>query len=280
MKKHFSTIILIIVFFIGFSVLLYPVVSNFLNQINASYAVMDYDEAVNNLSIQESERLINEAEEYNKLMSGESTCFGERSLNDDLYKGSLNVTGNGMMGYISINKIGVVLPIYHGTSEDFLSRGVGHLESSSLPVGGESTHSVIVGHRGLPSAKLFTDLDQLKKGDTFTITVLNRRLTYKVDQIKTVLPDEINDLNVIAGEDLVTLVTCTPYGVNTHRLLVRGVRVDNSEGLCLIADAMKIEPIIVASIMSALGLLILLAILLIASRRFCSNKQKREGRIF
>ena len=186
------------------------------------------------------------------------------------YNDTLDITGTGIMGYITISKIGVELPIYHGTSDGVLQIAAGHLEGTSLPVGGESTHAVISAHRGLPSAKLFTNLDQLEVGDTFTITVLDRVLTYEVDKISIVLPTETDELKIAEGKDYVTLMTCTPYGINTHRLLVRGRRVetpDQYKHLRVTAEALKIEPIIVAPIMALPMLLILLIGMLISTRK-------------
>ena len=174
------------------------------------------------------------------------------------------------MGYITISKIGVELPICHGTGDSVLQITAGHLEGTSLPVGGASTHAVISAHRGLPSAKLFTNLDQLEVGDTFTITVLDRVLTYEVDKISIVLPTETDELKITEGKDYVTLMTCTPYGINTHRLLVRGRRVetpDQYKHLRVTAEALKIEPIIVAPVMALPMLLILLIGMLISTRK-------------
>ena len=193
------------------------------------------------------------------------------------YESTLDVTGTGIMGYITIEKIGVELPIYHGTSDAVLQVAAGHLEGTSLPVGGASTHAVISAHRGLPSAKLFTNLDQLEVGDTFTITVLDRTLTYEVDNISIVLPTETDSLKVSEGKDYVTLMTCTPYGINTHRLLVRGRRIttpDKLKHIRVTSDAIKIEPILTAPIMALPLLLVLLFWLLFAPRKRSSTKNE------
>ena len=186
------------------------------------------------------------------------------------YEELLDVNGVGIMGYIDIDAIGVELPIYHGTDSSVLNIAVGHLEGSSLPVGGESTHCVLSAHRGLPSARLFTDLDRLKTGDTFTLSVLNRLLTYEIDQILIVKPEEVDTLAIEPGQDLCTLVTCTPYGINSHRLLVRGHRVENAAPkpeIFVPADMVQIDPLVVTPIVAVPMLLVLLIFLLIRYRK-------------
>lgn len=273
MKKHISTIILITVFLVGLSVLLYPSVSNYINQINASHAIVDYDKAMNNLSEVDYEKMLADAEAYNRTLSLKSQAYLNGEPQDKNYISILNITNDGIMGYITIKKLGVQLPIYHGTSEKIMNTAIGHLEGSSLPVGGKGTHSIITGHRGLPAAKLFTDLDKMEIGDTFTITILNEILTYEVDQVLIVLPDEIDELAINKDKDYMTLITCTPYAVNTHRLLVRGIRIDNPDAnLRVMADAMQIDPIIVAPIVATPILLILLILLLLGSK----NKRKQS----
>lgn len=266
MRKHLSTIILISVFLVGLSVLLYPTVSNYLNQSNATHAIGNYDQVLNSMGAEENGSLLARAQEYNRGLAAHPPRLVNGAPQGEDYRALLDVTGNGMIGYLTIKRLGVMLPIYHGTSERVLSSAAGHLEGSSLPVGGASTHAVITGHRGLPAAKLFTDLDQLEIGDTFTVTVLNQTLTYEVDQIKIVLPEETDDLAILPGEDHVTLVTCTPYAVNTHRLLVRGVAVDAPHQMRIAADAVQIDPVIVAPCIAAPLLLILLCFLLFSGR--------------
>ena len=211
----------------GVTLLLYPTLSNLYNQIGASYAVQGYEDHSDEMTDEERNQLLSDAEAYNASLAQSSQTMVAGPPQDPTYEALLNPLGTGMIGFLTIDKIGVQLPIYHGTSDDVLRTSVGHLEGSSLPVGGPSTHAVISGHRGLPSATLFTDLDQMQEGDTFVITVLERKMTYQVDSITVVEPDQLDELNVRPGEDRVTLLTCTPYGVNTQRLLVSGVRVPN-----------------------------------------------------
>ena len=234
-KKNFVwNIFFVLVFLAGAGVFLYPTVSDMWNQYRNVRLVSRYDEAVTDLSDNEYEKLWNEAKEYNAEHPVNSIvdAFGEK---DDYvltqpYDQVLDPNGEGLMGSIEIPKINAKLAIYHGLSKTVLEKGVGHVEGTSLPVGGKSTHAVLAAHRGLPSAKLFTDLDQMKKGDIFILHILGKNLAYKVDQIRTVLPEETGELDIVEGEDHVTLVTCTPYGVNTHRLLVRGIRTKYAEG--------------------------------------------------
>ena len=224
MKKNKSTIILILVFFVGLSVMLYPTLSDYVNQLHQSRAVATYAEDVDNLTDADYSAYFEAADAFNAQIAADPDALFHADRFTS-YNATLDVTGTGIMGYITIEKIGVELPIYHGTSDGVLQIAAGHLEGTSLPVGGGSTHAVISAHRGLPSAKLFTNLDQLEVGNTFTITILDRVLTYEVDQIATVLPSDTSLLQIEDEQDLVTLVTCTPFGVNTHRLLVRGHRV-------------------------------------------------------
>lgn len=234
-KKNFVwNIFFALVFLAGAGVFLYPTVSDMWNQYRNVRLVSRYDEAVTDLSDNEYEKLWNEAKEYNAEHPVNSIvdAFGEK---DDYvltqpYDQVLDPNGEGLMGSIEIPKINAKLAIYHGLSKTVLEKGVGHVEGTSLPVGGKSTHAVLAAHRGLPSAKLFTDLDQMKKGDIFILHILGKNLAYRVDQIRTVLPEETGELDIVEGEDHVTLVTCTPYGVNTHRLLVRGIRTKYAEG--------------------------------------------------
>jgi sortase A len=249
-------------------VLLYPTVSNFVNSRLAGETIIQYDDSVKEKKEAEIDEMINDAKDYNTALASNSHSFKNGESKDEAYNSTLNIDGKGMMGYITIDKIDVNLPIYHGTSSDVLSKGVGHIEGSSLPVGGKSTHCVLSGHRGLPASKLFTDLDDLEIGDTFTITVLDRVITYEVDQIKTVLPDGVTDLDIVDGEDYVTLVTCTPYGVNTHRLLVRGHRIENlAEMSTATADALQVDTKIVALCIAIPILAILLIWVLIHYRK-------------
>ncbi|MCD8341159.1 MAG: class C sortase [Clostridiales bacterium] len=275
-KGNLSTVILVILLFVGLSVLLYPSVSNWWNSRVQSRAVAVYDEAVAALNEEDYTAYYEAAEAYNEALAeiGSASAISDTDLVDEDYWDLLDVTGTGVMGYITIEKINVELPIYHGTSSSVLSAGAGHLEGTSLPVGGESTHTVISAHRGLPSALLFTNLDQLEVGDTFTLTILDQVLTYEVDQITIVLPDEIENLYIEEGKDYCTLMTCTPYGINTHRLLVRGVRVANAEAthIRVTAEAYQIDTILVAAAVAVPMLFILLVWLLVSTRK----RKKRE----
>ena len=278
MKKNRSTIILILIFLVGLSVMLYPTVSDYVNQRHQSRALASYDETVNEMSDADYTAYFEAADEYNQRLAETPNAFFTPELVSG-YEQTLDVSGTGIMGYITIPKIGVELPVYHGTSDGVLQVAAGHLEGSSLPVGGAGTHAVISAHRGLPSAKLFTNLDQLEVGDTFTITVLDRVLTYEVDQISIVLPTETDNLKVVDGKDYVTLMTCTPYGINSHRLLVRGRRIETPDKLKHIrvtADAVKIEPIITAPIMALPLLLVLLLWLLFSNRKRKSTRGEKH----
>ena len=277
MKKNRSTIILILIFLVGLSVMLYPTVSDYINQKNQSRAVASYSEEVENLSDVDYQAYFDAADDYNRRLAETPDAF-YRPEQVSGYTDTLDVSGTGIMGYITIPKIGVELPVYHGTSDGVLQVAAGHLEGSSLPVGGAGTHAVISAHRGLPSAKLFTNLDELEVGDTFTITVLDRVLTYEVDQISIVLPTETDLLQPVEGKDYVTLMTCTPYGINTHRLLVRGKRIENAENqkhIRVTADALRIEPIIVAPALAVPMLLVLLVVML-AVPHLRKRKNQRE----
>lgn len=275
MQKRFSFIVLQIVFFIGLSLLLYPPVSNCWNSFHQTRAIAQYSGEVASLKPADYKALWSDAQAYNASLLGRSNQFLLSEAQKEEYSRLLNLSGLGIMGYIDIPAINCRLPIYHGTEESVLQIAVGHLEWSSLPVGGESTHCVLSGHRGLPSARLFTDLDQLKEGDIFILRVLDEELRYCVDQILTVVPQETEALRIAPGEDYCTLVTCTPYGINTHRLLVRGHRVSGTgqtEALPISADAEKIRPLMAAA-MAATPILLLSIISLLAGKL----KRKRRG---
>ena len=270
MRKHLSTIILILVFITGLSLLLYPTVSDYWNSVFQSRAIATYTEEVAQIDNNIYEDLWEKAKEYNSALvrGDERFIFYEEEQIE--YEGLLNVAGNGVMGYIQIPAINCSLPIYHGTSDEVLQIAVGHIEGSSLPVGGEGTHSVLSGHRGLPRAKLFTDLDKLIEGDVFTLQILDETLTYEVDKIWIVEPHEIENLGIEEGKDYCTLVTCTPYGVNSHRLLVRGTRIENLEdapSIRVTADAVQIEPVLVAPMVAVPILFVLLIWLLVRYRK-------------
>ena len=225
-KRIIATILIILLFLAGLGIVLYPYVSEYVNAKHASRVVVNYDDTVKEITPEDFSQYFEVAEEYNERLRQNPNPFSEDSRTEG-YETALNVDGSGMMGYLEIPKISVKLPFYHGTSGAVLNEAVGHLEGSSLPVGGEDTHVVLSAHRGLPSAKLFTDLPELGEGDIFILNVLDRKMTYQVDQILTVLPTELEALEVEDGQDYVTLMTCTPYGINTHRLLVRGHRIEN-----------------------------------------------------
>lgn len=269
MKKKWTTVVLILVFIAGLSLLLYPTVSDYWNSFHQSRAIADYDESVAALNDKQYDDILKDAYDYNDKLVDKLNRYNFSEADEKEYESLLNVSDNGIMSYIDIPKINTSLPVYHGIDEDVLQIAIGHIAGTSLPVGGESTHCVLSGHRGLPSAKLFTNLDKLVEGDIFTIRTLNETLTYEVDQIRIVLPEQVDDLEIEEGKDYCTLVTCTPYGVNTHRLLVRGHRIETPDDstVLVIADAMQIEPIIVASVIAIPILLILLIWVLIKHRK-------------
>lgn len=268
-KKNLSTIILVLILIAGLSLLLYPTFSDYWNSFHQSQAISSYAQNVAELDADKYDEIWDRAKEYNGSLLERTNMFSLPEEQKEEYQKQLDVTGLGIMGYIEIPKINCSLPIYHGTEESALQIAVGHIEWSSLPIGGESSHCVLSGHRGLPSARLFTDLDKLQKGDYFVLRVLDEILTYEVDQILIVEPQETGDLQIIEGEDLCTLVTCTPYGINTHRLLVRGHRVANIEeakDIRVTADAVRIEPLMVAAL-TAIPILLLLVLLLLPERK-------------
>lgn len=272
MKKkgnHLITILLVLIFLLGLSLLLYPSVSDYWNSKHQTRAIAVYSEEVSGLDKEQYQALWAGAAAYNASLRERDNAYLLTEEQKAAYEQLLNVSGLGIMGYIEIPSIDCSLPIYHGTEESVLQIAIGHLEWSSLPVGGESTHCVLSGHRGLPSAKLFTNLDKLQEGDVFMLRVLDEVLTYEVDQILIVEPQEIAALQITEGEDYCTLVTCTPYGINSHRLLVRGHRIENAPEARLVrvtADAVQIEPLLVAPIV-ALPMLLLLLILLLLPKR-------------
>lgn len=277
-KNRITAILLVAVLLAGLSLLLYPLVSNYWNSIHQSQAIAAYMDDVSELDDSTYDALWEEAQGYNaSLLENENRFFPDEEERQQ-YEQLLSISDDGIIGYIEIPSINVTLPIYHGTSEEILQVAIGHIEGSSLPVGGLSTHCVISGHRGLPSSRLFTDIDQLSEGDIFTLLVLDEALTYEVDQIRIVEPDDISLLEIKEGEDLCTLVTCTPYGVNSHRLLVRGHRVENQEAtgfLRITADAMMIDSRFVAPILAAP---ILLGIILFMVLRPLKRKKRRAAK--
>ena len=282
MRRHKTVIFLTFGFLVGVCILLYPAFSNYWNSKTQSRAIVNYESVLEQLEPEDYSAIFQAAYDYNEALRGIE--FPLRNYEEiPGYYDTLKLEGTSIIGYMKIDKIGVELPIYHGTSDAVLNRGVGHLEGSSLPVGGESTHSVMSAHRGLPSAKLFTDLDRLEMGDTFQITVLDQVLTYQVDKVKVVSPREIDDLQIVEGMDYCTLFTCTPYGINTHRLLVRGIRIETIKEKPVIYvsnEAFRIEPLLVTPAVAAPMLLVLLIHLLVKYREPPKNtqqKKKEEG---
>ena len=266
MKKNKIGIILVAMLFIGVCGLLYPSVSQYWNSKTQTKAVENYREILESLQPEDYDAFLKAAEDYNTALGKLNFPLTDyRKISG--YNNLLNVSGSGIMGYVSIPKLGVELPLYHGISPEVLNVACGHLQGTSLPVGGKSTHSVLSAHRGLPHAKLFTELDKMEVGDTFSITVLNRTVTYQVDQIKVVNPNETADVEIVAGEDLCTLLTCTPYGINSHRLLVRGTRIENAAPMLHVtSNAYKIDSLVATPAVAAPILLILLIFLMIKYR--------------
>lgn len=270
MKRKISNLIIVLIFFTGLSLLLYPVVSDYWNSLHQTRAVAGYTEQTEHMDETDYNKLLKDAEEYNKTLIGKDGRYRMSEAEKAEYKKLLYITDDGIMACIEIPVIRCSLPVYHGVDDEILQVAVGHLPGSSLPVGGESTHCVISGHRGLPSAKLFTNLDKLTEGDIFSIRVLNEIHTYEIDQIRIVLPEELDDLEIYEGKDYCTLVTCTPYGINTHRLLVRGIRNDalaDADASRITTEALQIDPILVTPVVALPLLLILLAIYFIGNKR-------------
>lgn len=281
MRNKLTTILLVLAFFAGLSLLLYPTVSDYWNSLHASQAVADYAENVRNLEAENYEQVLQDAKSYNQMLPYKHTTFALSEEDKGAYDTLLDISGTGVMGYIEIPTINISLPVYHGTEDAVLQIAVGHLEWSSLPVGGEDTHCVLSGHRGLPSAKLFTNLDKLVVGDKFVMRVLDEVLTYEVDQILIVEPTDVSTLMIEAGKDLCTLVTCTPYGINSHQLLVRGHRIENQEeaqAIRVTSDAIQIGPLIVAPAVALPMLLVLLMILLVSGGKTKSAGGKKNAK--
>jgi len=268
MKSRLLNLLIIVLLAAGAGLLLYPTVSDYLNNRRSASVITEYNRLYENTEEEHRQDMIRSAEDYNRrLFEANAPLYKPSQVTG--YDDTLDLTGTGIMGYLDIDRIGVEIPIYHGVDEGVLQVGAGHLEGSSLPVGGENTHCVLSGHRGLPSAKLFTDLDALEPGDRFTITVLDRVLTYEVDQIKVVLPDDASELAIKEGKDYCTLVTCTPYGINTHRLLVRGVRVEadtDRKPVFITNEAFKIDRTITATVI-AVPMFITVTIVAVAAER-------------
>ena len=276
MRGRKIMIVLTLGFLVGVSILLYPAVSDYWNSKTQTRAIVNYESVLQNLAPEDYSAIWEQAHAYNRsLLEAQDPLLYPELVPG--YWEALNVTDYGMIGYLKIDRIGVELPVYHGTSPDVLNVGVGHLQGSSLPVGGESTHSIMSAHRGLPSAKLFTDLDRVELGDTFQIIVLDQILTYQVDQIKIITPNEMEDLLIVEGMDYCTLFTCTPYGINTHRLLVRGIRIETiieKPVIYVSNDAFRIEPLLVMPAVAAPMLFLFLIHLMVKYRE---PPKKKEG---
>ena len=278
LKKIIPNIIFGIIFLVGLCIFLYPSVSNYINSKHQSKAITNYEEALAAISEEDYSMIWQEANAYNEELAKKPLHFTLTDEELQAYNSVLDPTGTGIIGYIEIENIGVNLPIYHGTEETVLQVGIGHLEGTSFPTGRKGTHAVLSGHRGLPSSKLFSDLDQMIVGDTFLLHILDQAFAYQVDQINIVLPEETNDLAIVNGKEYVTLVTCTPYGVNTHRLLVRAKRVDYSEETKLIvpADATRYTTLMVAPFIGGPLLVIAFLIYLIVTSKWLKKAIRKK----
>ena len=266
LMKNKIGILLVLMLFVGVCGLLYPSVSQYWNSKTQTQAVENYRQILESLQPEDYDTYFEEAKNYNISLNELKYPLTDYYKIEG-YKDILDVSGTGIMGYVSIPKLGVELPLYHGISAEVLNVACGHLEGTSFPVGGENTHSVLSAHRGLPHAKLFTELDKMEVGDTFTVTVLNKTVTYQVDQIKVVLPNETQDVQIVEGEDLCTLLTCTPYGINSHRLLVRGTRIENAAPILHVtSSAYRIDSLVATPAVAAPILLVLLIVLMIKYR--------------
>ena len=270
-KKHWSTVLLLLILLAGAGLLGYPTFADWWNSFHQSRAIAGYSEQVSQIDDAEYEKMLKDAHAYNReLLKKGDGRFNMTDEERKVYDSLLDVTGTGIMGYVEIPKINVSLPIYHGTDETILQIAVGHIEGSSLPVGGEGTHCVISGHRGLPSAKLFTDLDQLQEGDIAQITVLDETLTYEIDQIRIVLPNELEELAIDPKKDYLTMVTCTPYGINSHRMLVRAHRIENPDAheVRVTSDATQIEPLhVLPAVVAVIAVLLMISMLISSHHR-------------
>ena len=278
--KKWKTVALVVIFLTGLSLLLYPAVSNYVNSLRQSRLVAEYMQSVSALEDEQKNSFFAEADEYNRDLAKLPMHFTLSADETERYENTLDVSGTGVMGYLEIPKIEVSLPIYHGTEDAVLEFAVGHLAGTSLPVGGESTHSVLTGHTGLPSARLLTDLEIMEPGDIFYVQIMDETLTYEVDQIRKVLPEVVKDLAITEGEDYCTILTCTPYGVNSHRLLVRGHRIETARNAIMrfSADALQIDPLIVMPFLAAPILLILFLVLMLRPKRKKPAKELEELR--
>ena len=279
-RSRLSTVLLILTFFAGLGLLLYPTVSDRWNRQHSTQAITVYEQSLQDAGDDTRAQLLQEAEAYNLALQQTGIRWSFTEEQHAQYESALDLSGDGMFGYIEIEKIDCRLPVYHGTGEAVLLAGAGHLEGSSLPIGGEGTHCMISGHRGLPSARLFTDLDQLVVGDRFVLRTMDLVLTYEVDRIRVVLPNEVDELCIYPGEDYCTLITCTPYGINSHRLLVRGRRVENDDESRVVrvtGDALQIDPLVVAPIAAAPVLVAIFTIMLLTDAGRKRRRRKTEA---
>ena len=278
-KEKVIIFLFILMIVVGLGIILFPLISNQVNEIHYQEVIGTYDDTVTQKTEIENNQMLIKAREYNSFLSSTKIVDVFQNpvqTNSSEYLSILNVDDNGMMGYISIPKIDVRIPIYHGTSSDILQKGVGHLEGSSLPVGGESTHAILSAHRGLPSSRLFTDLDQLKEGDIFYIYVLDEVLAYQVDQVLVTEPSETEALKIVDGKDYITLVTCTPYAVNTHRLLVRGERIEyNKQVEEQTVEDRSLSTADIILYVSLVIAILLIVITIIAIVRYKQNKNRQ-----
>lgn len=277
LKKHKDAVLLLAILLVGIGIMAYPSVSDYYNTWIQRRAISSYEEKVVSMDVDQYKELREEAEKYNEELAETGLQWSMDKEQTEQYNQTLKMDASMAMGYIEIPKLGEKLVIYHGTSEEVLRTGVGHMQGTSLPIGGETSHCVLSGHRGLPSAKLFSDLDKMEEGDTFLIHVLDMTLTYEVDQIRVVEPSDLSQIVMEKGKDYCTLVTCTPYGVNTHRLLVRGHRITNAQGDATVtSDALQIEPIYIAPFIAAPILLMLLIVLLISTGKRKNSRGKEN----
>lgn len=274
-RFSWSTFLLVLIMLAGAGVFLYPSISDWWNSMHATQAIAGYVAAVEDMSAEEKEKMLEEAKAYNESLPN-GVNFNLSDEEYARYESILNIGDTGIMGYVQIKSIGVNLPVYHGIEEEILQVAAGHIPGSSFPIGGERTHAVLSGHRGLPSAKLFSDLDRLTEGDTFTLTVLDQTVTYMIDQIRIVLPEETDDLAIVDGEDYCTLTTCTPYGVNSHRMLMRGHRIDNLDDVATPAEAIRIPTYIVIPAVGIPILFLVLIGMLIHYRRRPTDKAAQK----
>lgn len=279
-RSWITTVILLLILLFGLSLLLYPTISNQWNKRRSSHAIAVYEQVMQDTGEEARAQMLQEADDYNRALASVGLRWELNEEQRATYNQMIGEIGDGMFGYIEIERISCRLPVYHGTSESVLQTGIGHIEGSSLPVGGESSHCLLSGHTGLPSARLFTDLPDLEIGDRFILYTLDRIMTYEVDRINIVLPYELDLLRIEPGEDLCTLITCTPYGINSHRLLVRGHRVENdakSEVVRVSGNAVKIDPLLVACVTAAPVLLVTFTVLLISDSRKSRKRRKRKA---